>query len=120
MHDELQRLSALRFRFALVRQHLLESINRVDNVVAVVAIALSTLRRRPLGNGFILTGVAVAATGSALAGLGAAQTAVFIAVAALLLYAGFVFSSGERPGINPLRRTAARTARRAASRPSAR
>jgi hypothetical protein len=88
--------------------------------LAVVAIALSTIRRRPLGNGFILAGVAVAAAGSALAGLGAAQTAVFIAAAAVLLYAGFVLSSGERPGLNPLRRTAGRTAGSAASRPSAR
>jgi hypothetical protein len=87
--------------------------------LAVVVIALSTLRRRPLGNGLILAGVAVAATGSALAGLGAAQTAVFIATAAVLLYAGFVFSSGERPTLNPLRRTAARKAPPAASRPSA-
>jgi hypothetical protein len=87
--------------------------------LAVVVIALSTLRRRPLGNGLILAGVAVAATGSALAGLGAAQTAVFIATAAVLLYAGFVFSSGERPTLNPLRRTAARRAPPAASRPSA-
>ncbi|HEY7003442.1 MAG TPA: hypothetical protein VH281_04120 [Gaiellaceae bacterium] len=88
--------------------------------LAVVVIALSTLRRRPLGNGLILAGVAVAAAGSALAGLGAAQTAVFIAAAALLLYAGFVYSSGERPSLNPLRRTAARRARPAASRPSGR
>src|SRR5207237_1899888 len=40
--------------------------------LAVVVIALSTLRRRPLGNGLILAGVAVAAAGTALAGLGAA------------------------------------------------
>jgi hypothetical protein len=88
--------------------------------LAVVAIALSTIRRRPLGNGLILAGVAVAAAGSALAGLGAAQTAVFIAAAAVLLYAGFVVSSGERPSLNPLGRTAAGRARPAASRPSGR
>jgi hypothetical protein len=88
--------------------------------LAVVVIAVSTLRRRPLGNGFILAGIAVAAAGSAVAGLGAAPTAVFIAAAALLLYAGFVFSSGERVRINPLHRRAGRTARRAASRSSAR
>jgi len=58
--------------------------------LAVVAIALSTLRRRPLGNGFILAGVAVAAAGSALAGLGAASTALFIAAAVVLLYVGFI------------------------------
>ena len=40
--------------------------------LAVVVIALSTIRRRPLGNVLILAGVAVAAAGSAVAGLGAA------------------------------------------------
>jgi hypothetical protein len=88
--------------------------------LAVVLIALVTLRRRPIGNGLILAGVAVAAAGSALAGLGAAPTAIFIAVAAVLLYGGFVWSSGERPTLSPFRRTAARTADRTASRPSAR
>ena len=88
--------------------------------LAVVFIALATLRRRPIGNGLILAGVAVAAAGSALAGLGAAPTAIFIAVAAVLLYGGFVWSSGERPTLSPFRRTAARTADRTASRPSAR
>jgi hypothetical protein len=37
-----------------------------------------------------LAGVAVAATGSAVAGLGAAPTAVFIAAAVVLLYLGFI------------------------------
>ena len=69
--------------------------------LAVVVIALSTLRRRPLGNGFILAGVAVAATGSALAGLGAAQTAVFIAVAVVLLYCGFVAPTIRTPSARP-------------------
>jgi MFS family permease len=87
--------------------------------LAVVVIALSTIRRRPVGNGLILAGVAVAAAGSAIAGLGAAPTAVFIAAAAVLLYAGFLFSSGERVSLSPSRRRADRTARRAASRPSA-
>jgi hypothetical protein len=87
--------------------------------LAVVVIALSTLRRRPIGNGLILAGVAVAAAGSALAGLGAAPTSVFIAVAAVLLYAGFLYSSGERVPLSPSRRRADRRARRAASRPSA-
>ena len=61
--------------------------------LAVVAVAVLTFRRRPLGNGLILAGVGVAAAGSALAGLGAAETALFIAPAALLLYAGFVAPS---------------------------
>jgi hypothetical protein len=60
--------------------------------VAVVAVAIVTIRRRPLGNGLILAGVAVAALGTALSGLGAAKTAVFVAIAALLLYGGFTVS----------------------------
>jgi len=58
--------------------------------VAVVAVALLTLRRRPLGNALLLAGVAVAAAGSGVAGLGVARTAAFIAAAAVLLYLGFV------------------------------
>lgn len=65
--------------------------------LAVVAVALLTIRRRPLGNALVLAGVAVAAAGSAVAGLGEAESAVFIAVAAALLYAGFLVASGERP-----------------------
>jgi sulfite exporter TauE/SafE len=42
-----------------------------------------------------VAGVAVAAVGSAAAGLGEAETAAFIAAAAVLLYAGFVASSGR-------------------------
>ena len=58
--------------------------------LAVVWIALATFRRRPRGNALIVAGVAVAALGSALAGLGAAETAAFIALAVVLLYGGFV------------------------------
>jgi hypothetical protein len=86
--------------------------------LAVVAVALATIRRRPVGNSLILAGVAVAAVGSAVAGLGAAPTAVFIAAAAVLLYGGFLYSSGERVSLSPSRRRADRTARRAASSPS--
>jgi hypothetical protein len=57
--------------------------------LAVVAVAIVTIRRRPLGNALVLSGVAVAAAGTALSGLGAAKTAVFVAIAALLLYGGF-------------------------------
>lgn len=60
--------------------------------LAVVAVALATIRRRPLGNALLLAGVAVAAAGSTVAGLGAAESAVFVAAAAALLYAGFVSS----------------------------
>jgi hypothetical protein len=60
--------------------------------IAVVGVALATIRRRPIGNSLILAGVAVAAVGSALLGLGEAQTAVSIALAAGLLYAGFILN----------------------------
>jgi hypothetical protein len=64
--------------------------------LAVVAVALLTIRRRPLGNALVVAGVAVAAAGSGLAGLGVAETAAFIAAAALLLYAGFLGAGGRR------------------------
>jgi hypothetical protein len=70
--------------------------------LAVVGVALATIRRRPLGNALILAGVTLAAAGSGLAGLGVAETAIFIASAAALLYAGFLVprstSSGTAPG----------------------
>jgi hypothetical protein len=62
----------------------------------VLAVALVTIRRRPLGNGLVLAGVAVAAAGTALSGLGAAKTAIFVAIAALLLYGGFTAPSRTR------------------------
>jgi hypothetical protein len=65
--------------------------------VAVVGVSLLTLRRRPLGNGLILVGVGVAALGSGLAGLGVGALAPFVALAALLLYAGFVVPTTRRP-----------------------
>jgi hypothetical protein len=57
--------------------------------LAVVVVALTTIRRRPLGNGLILAGIAAAAAGSAVAGLGVAQTSLFVALAAVLLFVGF-------------------------------
>ena len=64
--------------------------------LAVVAVALLTIRRRPLGNGLILAGVGVAAVGSGLAGLGVGALAPILAAAALLLYAGFVAPTPRR------------------------
>lgn len=61
--------------------------------LAVVWVAAATFTRRPLGNLLIVTGVAIAAIGSTLAGLGAAQTAVFAVAAVIFLYAGFVAPS---------------------------
>jgi hypothetical protein len=69
---------------------LLAVLGNSAGTLAVVAVALATIRRRPLGNALVVAGVLVAAAGSALAGLGEAETAVFIAAAAVLLYAGFV------------------------------
>jgi hypothetical protein len=58
--------------------------------LAVVWVAVATFRRRPLGNALIVLGVAAAAAGSGLAGLGAAGSAIGIAAGVALLYAGFV------------------------------
>jgi hypothetical protein len=63
--------------------------------VAVAGVALLTLRWRPVGNSLILAGVAVAAVGSALLGLGEGGTAVVFASAVVLLYGGFA-ASGSR------------------------
>jgi hypothetical protein len=62
----------------------------VAGSLALVGVALAGLRRRPLGNALLLAGFVVAAAGSALAGLGAAETAAFVAAGAGLLYAGIV------------------------------
>jgi hypothetical protein len=79
--------------------------------LAAVAVAVHGLRRRPLGNALILAGIATAAVGSTLFGLGEAGTAVSATIAAVLLYAGFVASPGWRPlrratGSEPGRATA--------------
>ena len=58
--------------------------------LAVVMVAVATFRARPLGNVLILAGIAVAAIGSGLAGLGVGALAPAVALAAVLLYAGFV------------------------------
>lgn len=58
--------------------------------LAVVVVAISTFRMRPLGNVLILAGIAVAAVGSGFAGLGVGALAPAVALAALLLYVGFV------------------------------
>lgn len=65
--------------------------------IAVVGVALVTFRRRPLGNALVLAGIAVAALGSGLAGLGVGALAPVLAAAALLLYAGFVVPSRPVP-----------------------
>ena len=75
---------------------LLAIVANSAGTLAVVAVAIITIRRRPLGNALILAGVAVAAAGTALSGLGAAKTAIFVAIAALLLYGGFTASPRRR------------------------
>lgn len=62
----------------------------VAGTLAVVIVALVTIRRRPVGNALIVAGVAVAAGGSAVAGLGVATSAGFVALAAVLLAVGFL------------------------------
>jgi hypothetical protein len=56
--------------------------------LAVLVVALATLRGRPLGNSLIVAGVLVAAAGSGLSGLGVAGVGAFVLVAACLLYLG--------------------------------
>jgi hypothetical protein len=68
---------------------------------AVVGVALATIRRRPLAMSLILAGVAVAAVGSTVAGLGVARTAAFFAVSSALLYGGFTISSRKRQSSLP-------------------
>jgi hypothetical protein len=77
----------------LVPARLVAIVGNTLGTLAVVLVAIATIKRRPLGNTLILLGVAVAAAGSALAGLGTASTAGFVTIAALLLYGGFTGSS---------------------------
>ena len=56
--------------------------------VAVVGVAVWTLRRRPVGNALIVGAVALAGIGSAFSGLGEAATGAFLAGGAVLLYLG--------------------------------
>jgi hypothetical protein len=71
-------------------------VGNTAGTIAVVVVALATFRCRPLGNLLLLAGIGVAATGSALVGLGEAGTAVFFAVAVVLLHAGFTQRSARR------------------------
>jgi hypothetical protein len=82
---------------AFVPGRLLAIVANSLGTLAVVAIAVRSLRRRPLGNTLIVLGVAAAAIGSGVAGLGAGGAAIGIAVGAALLYAGFTARSAPRP-----------------------
>ncbi len=84
--------------FDLWPARVLAIVGNSVGTVAVVAVALATIRRRPLGNALILAGVGVAALGSALGGLGVGALAPILASAAILLYLGFV---APTPGRSP-------------------
>ncbi len=71
-------------------------VGNIVGTAAVVAVAIATIRGRPLGNAMVLAGVGVAAAGTTLSGLGAANAGIFVAIAALLLYGGFTASSPTR------------------------
>ncbi len=75
---------------AFVPARLLAVVGNVGGTLLAVGIAIHGIRRRPVGNGLIIAGVAVAAVGSAVAGLGEGGSALFAALAAVLLYGGFI------------------------------
>jgi hypothetical protein len=79
-----------------VPARLLAILGNGVGTLAAVAVAVLTIRRRPVGNAFVLAGLAVAGTGSALVGLGEAGTAAVFAAAAVLLYLGFSAPAGWR------------------------
>ena len=69
---------------------ILALVGNITGTVALVGVSVATLRHRPVGNTLLLCGFALAAAGSALSGLGVTGSAVSVAVAAVLLYAGTV------------------------------
>jgi hypothetical protein len=95
-------IPAAQDHLALLPARVLAVAANALGTLAVVVVALRSIRRRPLGNSLIILGVAAAATGSGLAGLGAAGTAVGIAAGAALLYAGFVLPATLQPAAGPL------------------
>ena len=91
-------IPAAQHHLDLVPARILAIAANALGTLAAVGIALLTIRRRPLGNGLIVAGLAVAALGSALVGLREGGTAAVFAAAAVLLYLGFVapVRSGSR------------------------
>jgi hypothetical protein len=89
-------IPAAQDHLAFLPARLLAILANVLGTLAVLAVALRSIRERPLGNALIVLGVAAAATGSGLAGIGAAGTSVGIAAGAVLLYAGFVAPASLR------------------------
>jgi hypothetical protein len=102
LHGDLggKSIPAAQDHFEFFPARLVAVLGNSAGTIAVVAVALATIRRRPLGNSLILAGVAVAAAGSGLAGLGVAATAAFIASGVALLYAGFRLSTYSKPEKN--------------------
>jgi hypothetical protein len=98
-------IPAAQDHLAFLPARLLAILANAVGTLAVVAVALQSFRQRPLGNGLIIVGIAAAATGSGLAGLGAAGSAIGIAIGAALLYAGFIvpahFLAYFRPKMAP-------------------
>src|SRR2546421_9428545 len=86
---------------AFLPARLLAIVANAAGTLAVVVVAIRSLRRRPVGNTLIVLGVAAAAIGSGVAGLGAGGAAIGIAVGAVLLYAGFTFSPRPAPRPSP-------------------
>jgi len=76
--------------FDLLPIRVLTIAANVIGTLLAVGIAIASIRRRPVGNALILAGIVAAAVGSAVAGLGVAQTSLFIAIGVVLLYLGFV------------------------------
>ena len=99
LHGEIQGTSIpeAQAHLAFVPARLVAVLGNTLGTIAVVAVAIATIRRRLLGNGLILAGVATAAAGTALSGLGTAKTSVFAAIAAILLYGGFTASPRRSP-----------------------
>lgn len=83
-------IPAAQDHLAFLPARLLAIVANIVGTLAVVVVALRSFRRRPLGNGLIIAGITAAALGSGLAGLGAAGSALGIAIGAALLYLGFV------------------------------
>jgi hypothetical protein len=86
-------IPAAQDHLAFVPARLVAVLANSLGTLAVVLVAAVTFRRRPLGNALIVLGVAIAAAGTAVAGLGVAGTAGFALAAVLVLYAGFVAPS---------------------------
>jgi hypothetical protein len=94
-------IPAAQDHLAFLPARLLAIVANSIGTLAVVVVALRSFRRRPLGNGLIIVGIAAAATGSGLAGLGAAGSALGIAIGAALLYAGFTMPPHMPPFFRP-------------------